>query len=231
MIEKKPALVPTKIENKVIKETSSQDKITKLSEVIQEVPKKKSLPYVLPFFKPTSDYWNFTKKSIYIDKGIQTEIRWIAYLEFVEKGLLPMAKHFGYHLNGKPIQIVDNLCRLTYSLSKDAYASVRFIPDPDGTVEDYEYFCFLFNTDIWDSFWRQWSSLYDFSDDCPFGSKVRYKMHNFLWSFVNIQLSSVTQQVDDDISETELDQIDQEQLKTKKEAEDEYYSHQSKFYS
>ncbi len=234
MIEKMP---PPKVEPKQESSNPSENIVNTIN-MIQNVPKKKYMPSVFPFFRPKNDYWNFTKQFIYIDKGTQTNIRWKVYLDFVENGLLPLAKYYGYHLNAKPIQIVDNLCRMTFSLSNNIYQPVHFTCDPDGEVEDYDYYSFLLNTDVWDSFWSKWSYIEDFSNECEFGEKVRYKMHTFLWSFVNIKLSSATTQLEDDLSDSELDQIDQEFFKQKNstekdkdEKDDDHYNHQSKFYS
>ncbi len=238
MIQKSaPPKIDT-IKPEINQESLDDSQITTVSILSQAPPKKKYLPVAFPSFRPKSDYWNFTKQYIYVDKGTQTAVRWRVYLDFVEQGLIPLAKYYGYHLNAKPIQIVDNLCRVTFALSKNKYQPIRFTCDPEGDLEDYDNYCYLLNSDVWDSFWQQWSDIYDFSNECEYGEKVRYKLHNFLWSFVNIELSSATKQFEDDLSDSELDQIDHDLSKQKntlekdkEEKEDDHYNHQSKFYS
>ena len=160
-------------------------------------------------------------------------MRWIAYKQFVEDGLLPLMKYYGYHINAKPIIIVYNLCKMTFAFSKNQFQSVRFTYDDNSTEEDLDYFEFQLGTDVWESFWKQWSCIYDFSNDCDFGAKVRNHIPYFIWSFVSIQLSSATAQMEEDMSDTELEQIDIELSKPKKEniTDDNYYSSQSKFYN
>lgn len=233
MIEKMPP-APAPVSATAPPPNPKSSEETTGAEIVKMKPKKKvPVTTVFPVFQQKSEFWNFTKQRIYIDEGTQTDVRWLAYKDFIEQGLLPMMKQFGYHINAKPIEIVYNLCKMTYAMSNNQFQVVRFKFDTISTEEDLDYFEFQVDTLVWERFWKQWSCLYDFSNDCDFGPKARNHMPYFIWSFVNIQLSSATAQLDDELSDTELEQIDFELSKSKKEniTDDNYYTSQSKFYN
>ena len=188
-----------------------------------------------PRFSPTSEYWKFTKEYIYVDEGIQTQIRWQCYLDFIEQGLIPFMKRYGYHIFAKPIIIVDNLCRLTYKYKNHYLASLRYSNALHAESEDLEYYEHRVDSEVWESFWKNWSGISDFSDTCDYGRKVRNEMPYFIWSFVNVQLSSATQQLEDEYIDSEMDQFEFHDIHQKPKQEtvtdDNYYATQSKFYA
>ena len=191
--------------------------------------------FVPPRFSPTSDYWKFTKEYIYADEGILTQVRWQCYLDFVEQGLIPLMKRFGYHIFAKPIIIVDNLCRMTYKYKNHYLKSLRYSNALHAESEDLDYYEHRLDYEIWESFWKRWSCISDFSDNCDSGRKVRTEMTYFIWSFVNVQLSSATQQLEDEYTDCEMDQGEFHEVHHKPKQEtvtdDNYYATQSKFYA
>lgn len=152
----------------------------------------------------------------------------------METGLIPLLKLYGYTISAKPITIVYNLCRMTFAFSKDQFKVCRFTPPEHSELEDVEYFEHRLGSDVWENFWKVWGFLADFSEDSSYGIKVRYSMPYFIWSFVNIQLSSATAQLEDEFSDAEMDAPELDaQPKPKQETvtDDNYYSTQSKFYA
>lgn len=136
--------------------------------------------------KRSWDYW--INESVFLDKGVTNIVkRKQAIYIFVKEGLLPLVESKGYKLILNEVQLTKTILQMLYFLREGKQIKPQPLEDciPE---EHYDYFEHVFDSFVWDTFWKKWGELQDFEEGgC--GESLRISLHTFLWSWVHFDLS------------------------------------------
>ena len=152
-------------------------------------------------------YW--INEPIYeYETGIQIGKRKHLLREFCLQGLLPLVKHAGYVFQCSDGKLVKQVLLLLFYKSRGK----KVVPKPilsDSPYEVEQYFHFHYNLDTrtWLDFWDTWGGIQDFQEG-SFGYDLRFQMSEFVWSWLNLEMSPAAidfeKEIEEDLYEEEM---------------------------
>jgi hypothetical protein len=138
---------------------------------------------------------NWLNESVYSGPGISTAPRQTVLYQFT-LDLIDFHKKFGYSITRRPVDVARDLVRFIFKTKLVSCSKIKFNKNNEERPEDYDMYCYLFDTDRWAGFLNEWKSADDFSI-CLNGEKALQAAPLFAWFHVNIMTSGPTQKVDD----------------------------------
>lgn len=132
------------------------------------------------------DYW--INEGVFLDKGVSNIVkRKQAISIFVREGLLPLLESKGYKLFLNEAQLTKTILQMLYFLRDGKEIKAQPLEEciPE---EQYVYFDYVFDSSVWQRFWRYWSCLQDF-DEGGCGESLQISLSSFVWSWIDFDRS------------------------------------------
>jgi hypothetical protein len=139
-------------------------------------------------------------QDVYLDSGCMNRMpRWKATQSFLENGLIPLAKRYGFAIS-TPLSIVNaRLLRVIFELSKGH--SVRLAKhQKDYPPQYYDLYMETMDIFVWDTVWNVWKEMEDFTN-AAYGHKVQAILPSFLWNQLDLEKSPTIQDLEDDMED------------------------------
>jgi hypothetical protein len=167
----------------------------------------------LPSVNPSSYLWaNQNKKleGLYWDWLSKLPEGWIE--TFIEEGLLPFLKHYGYAVAYSKKDIV-NYCKswafghVHIALNKSKFLEISFLKTMNsGGSDEYNWFTYTISSEEWIDFTEYWNQL-EFFDDTDAGESQKVDFPIFVWHLLCLESSKAHNEY---LYFTESDSFDQE---------------------
>ena len=107
--------------------------------------------------------------------------RWID--RFVENGLIPFLKDYGYELGFTPEKLIKIVGSCIYNLTSTYWFCAH-----NGGLEEYDWYCHNISLDDWNSFMDAWKSD-EFLDSSDMGFKQRLYLQDLVWHCISLEKS------------------------------------------
>ena len=149
--------------------------------------------------------WNrWLQQSVFVDAGAYTTSPRVQAIErFVTDGLYPFLQDFGYQWRYSEEDITNKLLHLLFAYRQGQTIVMRDLQPQEDLFDQYTY---LVDASAWDSFWQSWGNLEDFCED-GYASQFRYHIDYFAWNYLDLENSSITQAIYEEIEmKQELDE-------------------------
>ena len=111
------------------------------------------------------------------------------FTQFVENGLRPFLKKYGYVLGFSESKLIS-YCKLwAYSYTKYSGEEMEFTKWANsGTDEDCEWYIYKISQDTWNDFMKSWE-VTGFLDDSDIGHVQRNQLVMFIWQCIDLNNS------------------------------------------
>jgi hypothetical protein len=146
------------------------------------------------------DYW--INEPVFLDGGVMNILkRKQAISIFVKEGLVPFIEKAGYRFHYTDVELVHVMLCLLYRLyeGKNVIAHERVEKNMLEHLWLYEY---RLDSTAWARFWKTWGSSQDFEEG-RFGECLRYKLQTFVWSWIDMDRSPASIQLERELEDQE----------------------------
>jgi hypothetical protein len=135
------------------------------------------------------DHWGYwLNESIFTDEGVVNLLkRKHALYLFCYEGLIPFVESAGYKFRFAEGELYRVLLRLLYTMYQRKQV-VPILNDCQYYQDQYDYFSYKLDTEMWQTFWKQWGSFQDFAVD-GYAHKLHYDIAEFVWSWIDTESS------------------------------------------
>jgi hypothetical protein len=147
--------------------------------------------------------WNYwINEPIYLDEGVFNIVkRKHAIYTFCREGILPLVRSVGFRIIHDEKKLTSILLQMLFAMANGK--DIKAIPYEEKPYEEvYEYFCFVLDSQVWETFWSKWGSLQDFQEG-SFGYPLRSLLFEFLWSWLQFETSPAIQDLLQELEDTE----------------------------
>jgi hypothetical protein len=128
-------------------------------------------------------YW--LNEPIYLDNGVTNIVkRKDAVYLFCKEGLIPFIEQKGYRFYMDDTNLYYAMLRVLFALFRKKKVMGHKVED-DYADEQYDFFCYHFDSLEWEHFWDKWGGFQDFQEDA-FGHSLRYTLSELLWSWIDL---------------------------------------------
>ena len=157
-------------------------------------------------FRKNELKWNrFLREEIHLDSGAYNMLpRHEAIRYFVEEGLEPYIQDKGYIWYKDTHGITQTILTMMFEMWQGKTIEIPNL-QKKYSYEHYERFVVLLDADQWDFFWQKWGCIDDFSEH-GYAYRLRFILQNFVWNAIDLENSTVTEQVNKEIAEAETTQ-------------------------
>ena len=111
------------------------------------------------------------------------------FKQFVEDGVKPFLKKYGYVLGFSESKLISYYIRWAYSYSKYPGEIVEFTKwAHSGLMDDYEWYLYKISQDDWNIFMKEWE-IEGFLDNSDIGYKQQNDLVTFIWQCIDLNNS------------------------------------------
>ena len=172
-----------------------------------------------------SEFKAWLEEEVYISDGIQHMPRKYLLLEFVE-AIQSFLKKEKYTFRSTESEMVLDWARFLFKMQRGLLSKMTYAKNPEAAPEDYDMYCYLYDSQRWAGFLRAWKSVDDYSTSSK-GEMALQFAPLFAWFHVNIMTSGPTQKVDEMMGIGESDEETPGPKKQKPRSDDPYLADQA----